>query len=166
MAPTQRTDASACRARRSEPPCRGQQKKAPAFRPAPALSLGQLDAGTDARQDAVDLTAEERDRRDRQDGDQGQDQRVLSKTLTTLVAVNQADQVLEHLRNPPLETSPSENEDARNVDRAQPRKNGTRVPVRRTGVLPGFVAAKRAAQRPAISSSCQRSSVTLTMMPS
>src|SRR5688500_15312917 len=96
-------------ARRSPPPApsigrwvRRANEKAPAFRPAPYSLLKETsDLGADVRQDGVDLTTEERDRHDRQDGDQGQDQRVLGQALASLVAGNQAVQVLEHLRHPP-----------------------------------------------------------------
>src|SRR6478752_2299038 len=80
------------------PPCDGHEETAGARRPRrsyPISSERRLDRRTDLAQDGADLAAQEDEGDDRDDRDQGEDQRVLRETLALLVTTKRGEERIE-----------------------------------------------------------------------
>ena len=58
--------------------------------------ISVLDGAADRAEDLADLAAQEDEGDDRNDGDQGEDQCVLGKTLAVLVPTEESDESVKH----------------------------------------------------------------------
>src|SRR2546425_5811842 len=68
-----------------------QPESAPGHSARRSSEVRELDAGTDGAEDVADGAAQEQEGHDRNDRDEGEDQRVLRETLTFLVTPQRAE---------------------------------------------------------------------------